>query len=323
MDKIREAFRFFLTHKSKLSLTIFATFIFLFILFPFDDLSDLVTEKVSQLTNNSVYLQFEKLKLKFFPTPGAQLSSVHFESLQTPALSIRDLTITPSPSAFINQKPFGTVKAEGFLNGDVQIGMHKGTPTETGTERYEIQVDAKQMSLLNIKELANLPVILKGKLNLQSTILTDLALNEQPEMEINLNIKEFEFPATTINTAMTGPLPLPELKLSNVQIKGRLAAGQFIIEDGTIGKNQDQLFGKIKGQLQFSINRDSGHIQHQFGSYSLDVQLNFAPQLHKTLEVFLLPLSSYKTDEAGGVTKYQFRANAAIPGIVPNFSAVQ
>ncbi len=45
-----------------------------------------------------------------------------------------------------------------------------------------------------------------------------------------------------------GPLTLPDLKLSTVELKGRLAAGRFVIETGTIGKPGDELYGTIKGK---------------------------------------------------------------------------
>jgi len=148
--------------------------VFVFLLFPFDDLSDLISSQVAKLTNNALYVQFERLKMSLIPTPGVQMKQVHIESLTTPTLSASELTITPSVTGLIQQKPYGNISAKGFLKGDVILNMGKGTRSDNGVERQRIDVSAKKVSLHDLRELANLPVHLKGQLNLQSSALADL-----------------------------------------------------------------------------------------------------------------------------------------------------
>ena len=74
MEKVAQAILGFVRdifkiHKLKIFTVVFSALLFFVMLFPFDDLSDLVTEKVAVATNNQVFLTFERLNLSLFPGP--------------------------------------------------------------------------------------------------------------------------------------------------------------------------------------------------------------------------------------------------------------
>lgn len=321
MEQLRQLISLIRQSKGKIFVMVVSALVFIFTLFPFDDLSDLISSQVSQLSNNSVYLQFDKLKMSLFPQPGVRMDQVYIESLRTPALSAQELTITPSIAGLIAQKPYGQVSAKGLLKGDIEIQVGKGTKTDTGLERHRVEVSAKKVSLHDIRELANLPVLLKGQLNLQTTALADLSFQEQPDVELDLSINKFELPPSNVNTPM-GPLTLPDLKLTSVELKGRLSAGRFIVETGTIGKPGDDLYGSIKGDIALTINNRGGTFAPQVGAYNFEVDLRTKKSFQDRAALFLTFIDSYKTPTSEG-GQYKFKLTATNPMMPPSIGAAR
>jgi hypothetical protein len=321
MGQVIQFFKFLSKNKGKLGLMILSALLFIFVLFPFDDLADLVSSQVSKVTNNSVYLQFEKLKMSLFPQPGVKFDQVYIESMSTKALSAQELVITPSIPGLIAQKPYGHVAAKGLLKGDVDLEMSKGTKSDNGVERQKIEVSARKIALHDLRELANLPVMMKGQLNIEGSALADLSFQEQPEVDLNVVINSFELPPSNVNTPM-GPLTLPDLKLSSVELKGRLSAGRFIIETGTIGKAGDELYGTIKGNIGITIVNRGGRFGQQIGAYNFDIDLKAKNSFLERAKLFLVFIDQYKTPTADG-GQYRFKVSAASPMMPPNIGAAR
>ncbi|WP_413613296.1 type II secretion system protein GspN [Bdellovibrio sp. HCB-110] len=321
MEQLRELITLIRKGKGKIFVMVLSALVFLFFLFPFDDLSDLISSQVSKLSNNSIYVQFERLKMSLFPQPGVQMDQVYIESIRTPALSAQELVITPSVSGLIQQKPYGHISAKGLLKGDVDVHVGKGTRTENGLERHRIEVSAKKVSLHDLRELANLPVLLKGQLNLQTMALADLSFQEQPDVEVDMTISKFELPPSNVNTPM-GPLTLPDLKLSTVELKGRLAAGRFVIESGTIGKPGDELYGTIKGNIGLTIINRGGSFGQQIGAYNFEIDLKARKSFQDRAALFLSFIDGYKTPTAEGA-QYKFKVSATNPMMPPSIGAAR
>jgi type II secretion system protein N len=319
MENISRLFKLIRDSKGKLFVMVLSSLLFIFILFPFDDLSDLISSQVSKLTNNSLYVQFDKLKMSLFPTPGVRMDQVYIESIRMPSLSAEELVITPSISGLIQQKPYGQISAKGFLKGDVELQMGKGTRTENGIERQKIEISAKKVALNDLRALGNLPIMLKGQVNIESTALADLTFQEQPDVDLNLTINSFELPPSNVNTPM-GPLTLPDLKLSTVELKGRLAAGRFIIETGTIGKPGDELYGTIKGNIGITIINQGGRFGQQIGAYNFEIDLKAKKSFQDRAALFLSFIDGYKTPTAEGA-QFKFKVSATNPMMPPSIGS--
>lgn len=321
MEKLLQLFKVIKDGKGKIFLTLFSAIVFLFLLFPFDDLSDLISSLVSKVTNNGVYVQFEKLKMSLFPQPGVKMDHVYIESIRTPALSAQELVITPSIRGLIQQKPYGHISAKGLLQGDIVLSVGKGTRSDNGVERQRIEVTAQKISLHDLRELANLPILLKGQLNLQTTALADLTFQEQPDVDIEMTVSKFELPPSNVETAM-GPLTLPDLKLTAVELKGRLAAGRFIIETGTIGKPGDELYGTIKGNIGLNIVNQGGAFGKQIGSYDFEIDLKAKRSFQERAALFLSFIDGYKTPTSEGA-QYKFKVTASNPMMPPSIGVAR
>jgi type II secretion system protein N len=321
MDKIHLVFKTLLIHKFKFVLMILSALVFAFFLFPFDDLGDLVTAQVAKLTGNQVYLLFDRMNVGVMD-PGLQLSNVYLETSSMPPLSAQEITVTPSVMSLINKKPAGSVSAKGLFKGSVEISLKPGGKSENGIEKQKIQLTAQKLALADLRELASLPMALKGQLSVTSSATADLAFQEQPDMDISLKVDRFELPSGNVNTMM-GPLALPELKLASLELKGRLSAGRFQIEDCSIGKEGDELRGSIKGgvalQLKYS---DAAGLNPLLGAYDFTIDLNIKKGLQDRAALFLSFLDQYKTVTTDGA-HFQFRVSATSPFMPPNISALR
>jgi type II secretion system protein N len=292
MQKLILPFSLLWQHKLKISMLLAVVLVFVFLLFPYDDLSDLVTSKVSQMTGNQVYLQFDSMSLSLIPA-GFQLSNILVETSTLSGLKADEVVVRPNVMSLIMKKPGGEVSAKNLLGGDVNISMSPGNKTEDGDRLQAIDIKAERLSLSQIQNLAQLPVPLKGNLNLDSQAQVDLTFKVQPDISMTLNIDQFELPQASVNTVM-GPLTLPELKLANVELVGRLSNGRFDITKGTLGKAGDELTGTLKGSLGVTLINNGGRIIPQFSNYDLVVDLNIKKTLEDRATLFLALLQPYK-----------------------------
>lgn len=315
MNKVTAVLRWINANKGKFFLMFLSTLFFLFVLFPFDDLGDLVSTQVSKMSKNTIFLNFEKLKMSLFPT-GLQFQNIYVESISTPAINAEELTITPSLNGFIRSRPYGTVDARGIFKGTVNISVTNGKATENGVERQKFDVHAQKLALNDIRDVAKLPFAMKGQLDLTTSGLADLTFTEQPDVDLNVVISSFELPPSNLNTQM-GPVTLPELKLSTVQLKGRLSAGKFIIESGKIGKETDELTGNIKGSIGMLLVKNEMGVSPQFGSYTFDVDLKMKKSFQDKAGPFLVLLDSYKTPMSDGA-QFKFKVSAQNLMMPPN-----
>ena len=321
MDYIKKFLTFLKVHKWKWVGILASTVMFAFWLFPFSDLSDFVSTQVSKLSNNQIYLQFDNLRISLFPQAGVALSNVHVEGQGLPALKAQELIITPSIWSLINQKPAGTINAQQFLNGQVEVSLKPGTKTENGTARQKISISAQKLSLAELRGLLDLPLSMKGNLSLESQAQADLTFQEQPDVDFQLKVEKFELPAGNLQTAM-GPISLPELKLAQVDLKGRLAAGKLIIEQGVIGQDKDEVHGTLKGDMLLSINARGGSPAPDFGGYNFEVSLNIKKSFQDRAALFLSFIDNYKTPTADGAL-YSFKLTGSNLMAPPSMSALK
>ncbi len=314
-------FKFFALLKKNLSLIfvfIISVIGWAFFIFPFGDLSDLVGTKVAAFTQNQFFLQFSNIQLSVFP-PGIKFHDMSVDTTMTGTIDAKELTISPSPASLFSKVPAGNISARGLFRGDVDISLKPGTKSDTGIERQKIEIHAVHLSLQDLRELGQIPLTMKGQLNVDGSVLTDLALAEQPEADLLIKAEKFEFPSQTVNTMM-GPINLPDLKVSALELKGHLSAGKLVIEEGNIGRENDELRGTIKGNLALNILNQGG-IQTQMGAYSFDVDLTIKSTLEDRLSLFLVAISQFKSS-VGDSSRYKFKVTGLNAFTPPSMSAL-
>jgi type II secretion system protein N len=322
MNGIVRFFRFILNHKWKILLTLTLVIWFTVFLFPFNDLNDLVTAQISKFTNNTVFVQFDKMNLNPLTTT-LSLEKVYVETPQLSNITTEKLSISPALSALFTRKPSGTLHAQGFLKGDVDIHLSPMPKSDSGVEKSRIEMTGENINLKDLREMAGLSLPIKGQLQFTSQAVADLALIEQPEVDLSMTIQHFELPPSSISLQELGRMNLPEIKLALVELKGRLMNGKFLIETGKIGTPKDEFYGDVKGDLGLTFQNINGQVVPLFGAYNISLDMRANSSFKERAKFFLSFLDGYKTDLPGGAAHYKFKVQAAGSGMSPQFTPLR
>lgn len=312
LQKFIGLFRF---HKLKMLLTVFFTLLFTLMIFPYNDLGDWVSMKVSEVTQNQVFVQFENMSLSLIPQPGLKLKDVYVESALGPQVNVGALAVSPSIRGLLTLKPGVSISAEDLFSGDVQVTTRGGQEAKGGNQKQIISLSTEDVLIEKIMELVKAPLTVNGKVDASSEVDLDPQFTEQPEGKINLTVKKFHLPASVAQTPF-GPLNVPELKISKIQLKGRLKSGELFIDNLVVGNSKDELNGTIKGKVRLQLRKRGVQVTPIFGRYEFTTNLKTLPQLEKKAGLFLGFLDSYKTPDIGG-NKYILKLSGSRFGPPP------
>lgn len=319
ISKIAEFLKvLFKHHKKKLFLVILSSLVFSVFMFPYDDLSDVVSIQVSKLSNNQVFIQFDRLGIGLIPSPGISMEKVEIETPQLPNLKVDELTLSPSIAGLLTFKPGLVARAKGFLEGNLNLRFKTGSKIEEGLYHQNIDLQVAQLELGHLKDLFEVPVKLSGKANLSANLEVDPSFRDQPQGEFDLMTGPIKLPPSTVPTYY-GPLSLPAFNWSQIKLKGRMVGGKLIIEMAELGDSKDSFNGLLKGSIDITMNSRGGGIAPQLGAYELKLKLNVAKAAQDSLSLFLGILDSYKTQTLSGST-YSVRISGARFGVNPAFS---
>jgi type II secretion system protein N len=323
-------------HKLKILGVLAFAILFTLVIFPYDDLADLATSKISQATNNTVYVQFDSLDLGLMP-PGLAMGNVSVETTTLPAIKASHLAVSPWLSGLIVGKQGGSVDAKGLFGGIVAADFHDGEKSKSGERSKNIAIDAKGIKLPELsKFLATGNIasfLLQGTLDLSTQAQVDPLFDTQPSGDMTFKIDGLTLPGQTLHVTMAPgspsmPIALPEVKLGNTKMTAKMVDGSLQIQDLSFG-NDSTLAGKVTGQLGVTFRKSPTGVQPVVGTYDLRVNLKlpraFVQANEKaglSLAFAMLPPAARKETAKG--TELAFRVQPPAPGQgVPLITAIQ
>ena len=324
MSSLQPFFNLFRFHKLKM-LTFFALIVVFFVLlFPYKDLGDFVSAQVSETTQNQVFLQFDDMGFTVLPQPGLSFENVYLESVFTPSLKIGSLVVAPSIRGLLTFKPGVSIFAENFLNGDLSLSTRGGEKSKKDVTKQIIQLNIDHLDLKQITALIDLPVSLHGSVDAESEVTMDPTFDEQPNGKVELKIKKFHLPPSSVPTPI-GPLNLPEIRISDLSLKGRLIGGELYIDNFRIGNSKDEINGSIKGKIQMRLSKRGVQVTPRFARYNITINLKTLPSLEKKASLLLSLvdgfLGKFKAPEIGG-SRYSFKLSGTNFYSPPRITAV-
>lgn len=317
-------------HKGKIVLTLFLSSLCFILFFPFGDLSDFANSKVSEATQNQVFLQFSDVGLGVSPQFGVQLQDVYVEYAGFPPLKSEAITVLPL---------LGSIRgvAQGVMGGQIQFKQSSESKKESQVDK--INVKAQELDLKEAGQalayVMQSDLSLAGQMNLSldaeiprpKTDADDNVIGpaDPSSGEANVEISNFSLPSFQATTPL-GPMTLPSVKLKKFNGRGRLTNdGRLFLDEIRLGDTKDALQGSIKGQLGGSF----GGGNFQVFSYDLNIDLNMKNDfLNQPGMDFLMLLDAYqsigskfKSQGADGV-RYRFRIQSQSAGGLPQVSAL-
>lgn len=325
MNFIRSFLKFLGANLKKIGLLFVLTLLFFVTLFPFSDLNDWISAQIAEGSGNQVFIEFEDAGIDIIPNTGLNLSGVSLDTPSFGPIKISEITFLPSIGGLIRQTPSGRVKMRGILEGDLDLSLTPGKTSEAGNSTYSVNIQGESLVLNDLGKIAQLPVNFKGKLSMTVAGSAEPTFAEQPDMDINIKIDQLQLPPSTIDSAM-GPINLPAIRISQLELQGRLSAGRFNIEKAMLGKTGDDISGSLKGGVNLTLSSQGGGFQIVPGSYSLDADLlmtsDFEARARGPLSFLFLLLDNYKTSTAGGF-RFAFKASASNPQMPPSITALR
>ncbi len=293
LDFIMDIFRF---HKKKILFLLGCILFWFLVLFPYDDLSDFVTLKVTQATQSRVYLQFDGLSFGLMPQLGIMMDQVMVETAFAPPISMKTLGMAPKLSMIFGI-PGGKIKAYDIFGGNAIVDIGPSNELEIQGQELNLNINLDDVALKElskfIKQATQAPLNMSGTTNLQSQVYVDPTFKTQPQGQVEMQIEKLEIPSS--NLSLQGmSMPLPALKLSNVKLRGSLKDGILNIKEGKIGSGEknDNLYGEVTGDLEMRIVTGGKVL---LTGYNLRVNLNISDNLKRQLSTVLGFVDLYKS----------------------------
>ncbi|MCB0378832.1 MAG: type II secretion system protein GspN [Bdellovibrionales bacterium] len=302
MNKIFSAIRNVLRfHKKKILFFFGSIAICLVLLFPYDDLSDFVSQKISEVTRGSVIMQFDSLAFALLPQLGIRMSNVTFDSVYAPELKFDSIGFAPSLASLFGGVG-GKVVAEGLFGGGAEISVSRSNELDVDGTEFGLDIEIDNLNLKELtqflKDKMGVPYKALGVTNLDSKIHVDPSFKVQPKGDFELKLEKFNVPAFVLTVYMgTGinkvpmSIPLPSLKISKVLLIGKISSGKIIINEAKIGDAKDDLKGTISGD--FDVDFAPGG-RAQFKGYDVKLNLNVRDTLKQQLGFILTFIDNYQ-----------------------------
>lgn len=312
LETIMSFLRFlFGKQKKSMLVVLIAAIIFSVLYFPYDDLSDLITELIAKNSQNQVFVQFDQLGVGFFP-PAIKMQNVAVDAQILPnTLKAGTLRLAPSVAGFLAFSPGFSASIEDVMKGDISLTYRAGKKINDSVQLQKIDLGLRKIDLKSLSGFISLPVDLDGAVYVQFDAQVDPDFVEQPDGAIEIRIEKFRLPASTIPTMM-GPTTLPNMELSSILLKGQLKGSTLLIEDGSIGGKGETLDGRFKGKVGLRFTRQGSQIVPIWSSYEIKVDLNLDRTSEKNFGIFLSFFDKYKTLTGTG-SRYALKLSA------PNF----
>lgn len=321
LELIIQVFRF---HKLKILLIFVSAILFTALLFPFSDLTDLVTAKILEGTGNQVLFQADKLSLSLVPPVSVGGENVTVDLRQYPTIEAKKISIAPSVFSLIGLAFGGnpnsinaSVDAEGLMGGHVYISHKPDGSNDEGAKKNRLVVEADSVQIGEVQNFLDLPIAIQGKANLNANVSFYPAFDGQPEGELSLSSKGIKIPPGTIPTQF-GPVPMPGVSWSQLALKTHMGGSNLYLDDVSFGSAKDPMSGRVKGQMNLKVDR-AGTI---LGAYDVRVELNVNANAEKDLDTLLILLKDFRQATANG-GKYIFRITAQSANAQPNLGRLQ
>jgi type II secretion system protein N len=316
-------------HKGKILIVLLCSILIIILRFPSDDLADFVTAKISAATGGAWYVQFDKMGFALLPF-GIKTEKVVIESAALPAaLHAESLLIKPWLLGAIFAKVGVDIDATGLFKGHLNFIFRDGEKLKSGERMKDLTIVAEDLALAPLFEFlrqGNMTSLdLHGSVNLDSKMDLDPLFDRQPLGQISVKMAGLIAPSQSFATQM-GPIQTPTLKLGKLALLAKVSDGKIAIDELSFGSPNDDMNGKIKGDLMLMLKRDAMGVRPQMGAYDLKIELSVKKSFMDAgaksgAGLAFMLIEKFKQNTPQGA-KFAFRIKAANTMVPPEFLAL-
>ena len=284
-------------------------------LFPLNDLGDMVSSKIAQATNKKVFVFFERLSLSLIPSPGLAVEDVTIEGQSIPKIEARAASFSPSVLDLLKLKAGGHLNIQGLFGSDFSSSFTLDQPdAETGETAHDIAFEIEGLNLKEIAPLLPVPMTVKGTINGEGEFIIDQSFTTQPEGSFEIaSGNSVLFESLSIPQAS---LVFSDMEFSKILIKGKISEGEIKLDEFVLGSPNNDLFVQAKGGIgvEFAAGRGRGAgVRPLVRRFNLMVKLTRSNRLQQkdafiasSLDL-LFDNSKAKIIPSGTGKSYQFR----------------
>lgn len=271
-------------HKFKIFLVFLLTLVFFVVMFPYKEISEIISNQISKATRNQVQMSFEDMGLSLYPF-GISAKEVYIATpeLTTP-LFIKRVYITPSVLSLLSLKPGGSFRAENIWGGNITAtlthqGQGQSSNKESKVARIELALD--KVDIGEVLGWMKAPAKVSGKISGKADLRLDLMGFDHPRGNFNFSGANVELPSVISMQGMD--LMLPEGQLKRLVLAGQMQNGKLNITEGTLGQPSDVIYGKVRGQMDLTTRRMGASLSFVPGPYDFSLDLNFSKEAESKL----------------------------------------
>lgn len=317
-EKILNPILHVIRHQKKaIAVALISAVVFAILFFPYEDLSDLISEQIAKATQNQVFVQFEDLGIGFFP-PSIKMTKVEVDTPVLPTLKAGALRIAPSIAGLLAFSPGFSASIDDVMSGKIHLSYRGGKKVNESTQMQKVSLSLSSLELKKMSSYAGLPCMMEGPFSADADTQIDPQFVEQPEGEYSLSTGKFHLNPCVL-TIQRLPFPLPMLDISSMKIKGEIKAGRLTITEGQIGKTGDTIYGRFKGTMGLRLSMQGRQILPQISNYEFKIDLNIDRSAEKSLGTYLSFYDSYKSLTGTG-SRYALTLSAPNTFVPPNAS---
>ncbi len=322
-DLIQPIFKY----KGYLGLVLLSALVFFALRFPYGDLSDLISSQVAEASNNMIFLQFKEAGPTLTPRPGFQLREVRLSSQVMPTIESSTLTLAPSWLSLLRGAPGATISAQGLLGSNLSLTWQSRRRTAQGNPAHRVELQSPQLDLTQLTRHFNSPLTLRGLGQLELDALIEPQFEEQPEVELELDLASLQMESSRIPTPM-GPMDVSGLSWDGgLRLRGRLVGGELIIEEGQLGQASDSLSLQVRGRLGLRLAKQrvpprGETLVPEWGNYDLRFQILAGENLPQDWNLILSALGSNLRRQTPDGERYLFRMTGPRFGPPPQITPI-
>lgn len=288
LDFLTNVVRF---HKLKIAATLGFAAVFFVLLFPYDDLGNLLTTTIYNGSGQQVYVHAQDLELGVLPVPGIQANDVNIEpgARGTPftPLHFDSLSIRPMLMALLTLRGGASLEASGLFGGVASLSA-KTVSTLFSAQQGAFEITDLALQDLSISSIlayaigANPSFKIGGRVNAASSSLRIDPTSKEPLAgDLGLTLENVVLP-TTIPIPNFGEFQdMPQVKIQKADFRTQLANNKLRITQGNLGvADRDPISGRILGEVDIRPGPGGGFVPGQF---NICVEINVTQSFYDAL----------------------------------------
>ena len=294
---------FIRTKRKMILLSLLFFIVFLFVLFPYEDVIQKVVLKLSKSPTNPIHFRYESSSIGFFP-PHVSFKNAEFQIPQIPKPIASDRLILKPSYLSLLALHLG-IQIE-IVKGSSRVKIRIKQSSYKKQKRLHIRVKSKKLDVQHLSFLSGFFSRAKGVLEFFLDLQLDPSYVTPPKGTLQLKGTNMSFYPFSFSKKYIGTINLPQLDWKTLEGKVLINKDQIDIQNIEIGKTADPFYLFLKGYVNVSFS--------QFRKYIKDYEIELNWILDKKIKDLLFFIDLFLSDIEEKLPENRFQYKAKVTG---------